>query len=67
VADPERDVCVGPCSHQASKELGRRPREAQAVVVAIRKVSPGIDSPSATSSFSRPSAVCVQPTIVIGP
>ena len=33
----------------------------------MRNVSPGIDSPSATSSFSAPSAVCVQPTIVTGP
>jgi hypothetical protein len=36
-------------------------------VLPIRKVSPGIDSPSATISLSRPSAVCVQPTIVIAP
>ena len=33
----------------------------------IRNVSPSIEAPSATISFSRPSAVCVQPTIVIGP
>ena len=43
------------------------PKRKRELVLPIRNVAPGIDSPSATISFRRPSTVCVQPTIVTGP
>ena len=43
---------------------GNRIRE---FVLPIRNVGPAIDSPSAATSFRRPSAVCVSPRIVTGP
>ena len=68
MADAERDVVRRALGAPALEELGgRQPKRRRLLVLPIRNVSPGIDSPSAASSFSRPSAVCVQPTIVIGP
>src|SRR3954465_208916 len=65
---PSATWCVGPCAHQRSKNsAGGAPNRRRLFVLPMRKVSPGIDSPPATSSLSAPSAVCVQPTIVTGP
>src|SRR4029079_16956000 len=65
---PSATWCVGPSAHQASKNsAGGRPNRRRLFVLPMRNVSPGIDSPSAASSLSVPSTVCVQPTIGIGP
>ena len=51
-----RPVAIGPDA--------KRMRE---LVLPILNVGPGVDSPSAATSFSRPSTVCVTPRIVTGP
>ena len=65
---PSATWCVGPSAHQASMNaagpFAKRMRE---FVLPMRKVGPGIASPSAASSLSRPSAVCERPRIVTGP
>jgi hypothetical protein len=65
---PSATWCVGPSAHQASKNAaGPERKRIREFVLPIRNVGPAIDSPSAASSFSRPSAVCVTPRIVTGP
>src|SRR4051812_42543674 len=65
---PSATWWVGPCSHQASKNsAGGCEKRRRELVLPMRNVAPGIDSASATSSFRRPSTVCVQPTMVTGP
>src|SRR3954451_14105985 len=65
---PSATWWVGPSSHQRSRNSpGASPKRRRLFVLPIRNVSPGIDSPSAASSFRRPSSVWVQPTIVTGP
>src|SRR4051794_30321802 len=53
---PSATWCVGPCAHQVSKNsAGGCAKRRRELVLPIRSVAPGIDSPSATSSFRRPS------------
>ena len=52
---PSATWCVGPSAHQRSKNsAGGSPKRRRLLVLPIRNVSPGIDSPSPTSSFSAP-------------
>ena len=65
---PSATWWVGPCAHHVSmNSAGPFAKRIREFVLPIRKVGPAIDSPSAASSFSRPSAVCERPRIVTGP
>ena len=68
VPDAERDVVRRAFGAPGVEErAGARANRIREFVLPIRKVGPGIDSPSAAMSFSRPSAVWVSPRIVTGP
>src|ERR1017187_7261805 len=65
---PSAQWCVGPSIDQRlMNSAGPNENRSRELVLPMRRIGPGSDSPSAPTSLSLPSAVCVKPRIVTGP